>query len=276
MNGIIKKSKSIYKNANLSLEDRFITPENRSKEWVYKALKVLDTKGIKGFFQKASLLTFTKTDNFWNNVLYLIENFTLKDTTKEENLNTIKWLKKRYPIIIKSIEFAEEENQLVFKLRGRKDFRATKLSYAIPKTKELFPEIETEDRYHHCHFYSIITALNFDEIEIVTGEVWKWTNKNKYLHSWIECELKGKGEYCADVTKNLLVRKDIYYKMNHIKPLERIKSKKIKEDFSYLAPLSHLNNLYSKLYLSSRDEAMEVARKLEKEGKLKREEKEKN
>ena len=275
MKGIIKNSKSVYRNANLSLEDRFLISEEKSDKWIDDLIYAQHKCGIIGYFQRLKLTAFVKLDFFWFDVECLIDSFTLKDTSQKEIEKRIRRLREKYPFRLKNIEIRENGNQLVFKLRGEKDVKATKLSYLIPEIKERFPHIESPKRKGNCHWYSIHTATSYNGISVVTGEIWLYGNKAKYLHSWIEQEEDGI-TLCSDATRNLVMRKEAYYRMFHVKPLEKIKAEQIREDFPLMEPLITQNSCYTKLWLSSRDEAIEIAKKLEKEGKLKRDEKEKN
>lgn len=272
MKGIIKNYKkvhSIYKKTSLSLEDRFVTHENKSIEWVEKLEQAAQMDGLFGLFRFIKVKGFSKLDVFWGDILAFIDTFTLEETTDEEITKEIAWLKKKYRFRIKDIIIAEEGNQLIFKLTGRKDFKATKLSFLIPEIKELLHDIENKQRHGRCHWASIRTAFVYNDISVVTGETWITADKAKYLHSWIEQELDG-FTICADATRNVVMRKEYYYKMFHVTPLEKISSEQIRKDYPIIAPLTSLDSNYTKLYLSSREEALEIAEKFEKEGKIER------
>lgn len=112
-------------------------------------------------------------------------------------------------------------------------------------------------RNGNCHELSIEALKLFCErfntkSNIVTGDVCYYSDKNKYMHSWLEFDVAGK-ECVLDSTKNIIIDKPSYYRLLHINEIYSVISSDdiIEDDIKYG---KLLNELDYKTYLTSRDE----------------------
>ena len=113
-----------------------------------------------------------------------------------------------------------------------------------------------------CHSMAMAIAQGLEETaSVVTGSFYTVTPKARFLHSWVEEEIDNE-TYCYDFTFNIALKKEDYYKLFHVIPYEKISAKQLKEDRYTLAKLIAKDETYAKLYLSSRDEAIEIAKTL--------------
>ena len=68
--------------------------------------------------------------------------------------------------------------------------------------------------------------------------------------------------YCYDFTLNIALKKDDYYRLFHTKVFEKISHQQLMDDRELFLKLLAKNSIYSKLYLSSREEALNIAKTL--------------
>ena len=74
----------------------------------------------------------------------------------------------------------------------------------------------------------IATHLGIEN-SIVTGYCYGYSDKSRFLHSFVETTLDGK-EVVIDGTLNAIMNKDGYYALRHIKPLTKISNQTLQED----------------------------------------------
>jgi len=263
------KNFSRYKKKGLSLYDRFIKPEEKDTEWGKKFFEAKESKGIVGFFQFAKYFYSSKIDVYSTDLIYLIQNFTLDKELREIDIEKqIVKLKKKWKWRLKDIEIVDEGKQLLFKPRFQKEFRATKFTAISPEVNVVSDKLETLERQGHCHWLSIYMAMSYVDTTVMTGEVWTFANKIRSLHSWVEQTTEDGIQLCVDLTNNVLMRKKAYYSLFHVKPIEEITREQIIKDMEIIAPLTDLDGCYTKLYLSSREEALAIAEEKEKAGEI--------
>ncbi len=268
MKGFLKNFNR-YKKKNLSLYDRFEKPEKKGEEWLNKFIELKESKGIVNFLQFAKEFYTTKLDFYSKDIMYLIANFTMNEESREVDINDyIEYIKRRHKLRLKDIGFDEDGKQLVFKPRFQKEFRATKFSEVSPEVTTISQNLENTERQENCHWFSIYMALSYVDTTVVTGDIYLFANKYRNLHSWVEQTMGDGTEICVDLTYNLLMRKKAYYSLLHIKPLERISREEIIKDMEIIAPLTNIDGNYTKLYLSSREEALAIAKEKEKSGEI--------
>ena len=258
-----------YRRKNLSLHDRFIKPEEKDQAWIDKFFEVKKGKGVKNYFQFAKLFYSTKLDFYSCDILYLISNFTLAKEFQEIDIQKyIGLLKAKYKWRLKDIKVVEGGKQLLFKPRFGKEFRATKLTAVSPEANTISKNLENLGRQKNCHWLSIYMAMSYVDTSVVTGDAWAFASRCRSLHSWVEQKLQDGTEVCVDLTKNVLMRKKVYYSLFHIRPLERITREQILEDMEIIKPLTDVDSNYTKLYLSSREEALAIAEEKERSGEI--------
>lgn len=267
-NGFLKNFNR-YRRKNLSLHDRFIKPEEKDQAWIDKFFEVKKGKGVKNYLQFAKFFYSTRLDYYSCDILYLISNFTLAKEFQEIDIQKyIGLLKAKYKWRLKDIKVVEGGKQLLFKPRFGKEFRATKLTAVSPEANTISKNLENLGRQNNCHWLSIYMAMNYVDTSVVTGDVWAFASRRRSLHSWVEQKLPDGTEICVDLTKNVLMRKKVYYSLFHIRPLERITREQILEDMEIIQPLTDVDSDYTKLYLSSREEALAIAEEKEKSGEI--------
>ena len=64
---------------------------------------------------------------------------------------------------------------------------------------------------------------------MVIGFVYGYSDKSKYIHSWIELEYRGE-EYVIDCTLNAMINKEGYYLIQHAEPITKVGNEMIKSD----------------------------------------------
>lgn len=101
--------------------------------------------------------------------------------------------------------------------------------------KELICYLKHNLRYGSCFYTSMIISENIDNSYFVTGLI-PFKDGTTHLHSFVEY-----GNYVIDYTKNLIVSKEIYYKLLRVKELQRIPSESISEIYNTLLENRILN-----------------------------------
>ena len=262
--GIIKNTKNVfvrYKNPYASLHGRLIKPDDISakrEKAIYGVYENTTFKNVLKYMQARGLAKIVYLDN---NLTGILDRFT-DDNVSDTELNTIiAGVRKRHPKDIKDITMTDRDH-IVISLKDR-DIEAARLSNVYPKIAEYYPAVLTmEQRKGKCHAMSIAIASGLgDDAVIATGSMYHLTPRAKFLHSWVE-ETIDNTEYCHDFTYNLSIRKQDYYDLFHIKPYEKIPATQYKQDIKDVAKLVDKDLAYAKLYLSSRDEAMRLAKAL--------------
>lgn len=250
-----------YRNPFLSLERRFINPDNKSSKRMHDYIHGLKTNN---YFQSAKATLFTRKINWLNyNILSLIYEFTLKDVPDEDIDKYIESLKKQYRKI-KDIR-REGRTKIFIKLKDREIY-AKRLTDALVsdtcKLEDFIPNIHTKERTGNCHSYSrkLAQVLNGD-CNVVTGSIYSLLSNARILHSWVEEEKDGQA-WCFDATLNASMKKEDYYHLYNVKVLEKISKQDIIADKEDFWKLYDINMHYVKLYYSSRQEALDIAKKI--------------
>lgn len=229
-----------------SFEDLFINPDLKSDELDNKLLECARTGKVKNI---AKHLKKAKELYFEEQLIYrAIYTFTLGNIDEEEkkqtlrNLYNIEWVR----------EIGVSKSGILIKTDCG-EIRVDKLTDILLSLKK-DPKIQADDRLGHCHEMSKAISMELGDIEnyVVTGYVYSYSDVSKYLHSWVELELNGES-VVFDYTLNAMVNKDGYYRLQHVRELNRISNEQIREDSK---KLKHLGNIDLKEYLVFRDEIM--------------------
>ena len=225
------------------------------ESWVNE--KRVLSKGIKF----VSINAITKLRHLENGILLMLEKFTL-DSYDQEDLEDFRLkLLRMFNGSIKNIQF-KEGGRIRIKLQDR-TIKARKLTEVFNGIEEYFPQITTKERKGKCHEYALsLVTLMADEDKVVTGIASSLVEKTKFLHSWVETSNEEGQEFCIDVTTNVLMPKDDYYYLWHIKPCAEITKKQYIEDLPRLKPIWRIG---VKQYLLNREDALKVADKLSQE-----------
>ena len=170
-------------------------------------------------------------------------------------------------IFFKQVELQNQIKELNKKLRlisslktEKGEIRATALTSLIPNLKDEEPVLLTDNRVGNCHSRAIKISNSLGEIDndVVTGYVFGFSDKSKYLHTWVEFNYQGK-DAVIDYNLNVLMNKEGYYLMTHALPLSRISNKNIHKDFKVINKLGKTGCI--KEYLVFRDELMKDFKK---------------
>ncbi len=167
-------------------------------------------------------------------IYLLLFNQTLREK-KESEIHSLYHYMKQNNDYVKKMEFKKNEKwgNIEFVIDTTNcEVRTMVLSDVIPGLLNYFPELATEDRANTCFAnsrnLSMVLGYEYDN-DVVTGICYGATDKSEYLHSWVETEIYG-DEVVLDFTMNAIINKEGYYKLRHVKELERISSKTIMED----------------------------------------------
>lgn len=232
-----------------NFKELFKVPDEKSEEWDDKLFELAE----KGLINELEQHINTANEIFFdeNRILTAISDFTKKTVSQKEKIRLLKSLKEDK--LVKN--FIINDSTLII-YTSDFEIRVGKLSDIIVELKQ-DSEIETDDREGKCHTKSIEISERLGIInDIVTGYIFGYSDKAKYLHSWVEFSEKGK-EFVIDYTKNIMINKEAYYKLMHVIPLSRISDTNIKEDKKILFKhFSKLGQFNIKEYLVFRDEIM--------------------
>lgn len=101
--------------------------------------------------------------------------------------------------------------------------------------KELISDLKNNSRYGSCFYKNMIISSNLDASFFVTGLI-PFEDGTTHLHSFVEYR-----DYVIDYTKNLIMPKEIYYRLLGVKELQKVSSNTISEIFNILVENKILN-----------------------------------
>lgn len=216
------------KSYNELFHDRF----HKSSEIDAKFINIYKTKGLKDAIEYLKDIGATELDMDNYNIKCKISEWTKNALSNDEKIQLLYKLKFLEDYVLDvNIENSEEFNlpQVVIKT-SKGIIQAIQFSSLIPEVKKKFPFIESEERFGNCYDFAYHISLNLGIAnEIVTGYIYGYSDKSKFLHSWIEVTIKGK-EYVIDGTLNAIINKQGYYLMQHAKPITKINSTTFRND----------------------------------------------
>lgn len=162
-------------------------------------------------------------------VYFLIDAFTLRDN--EEKFRSIFKLSSLYG----DISVYKKENSIIIKT-DEYEIEARKITDLFPDViDKLSKNIETDNRQNMCHELSSSLAFELNQDNnLVTSYTYGFTDKSKYLHTYVETIIDGK-EYILDPTINAVINKDGFFKMHHITEsdvISVVSQKALKNDFA--------------------------------------------
>lgn len=137
--------------------------------------------------------------------------------------------------------------------------------YTFSLLEDLFEDDETKrilhspERYGSCHHASVGMCLNLPHknSKILTGYI--NYSDCRILHSVYYYEEDGM-EIIYDYTKNIMMRKDDYFRLTNFKLINEIEREKLIEDKNFICN----SNISVKAYMVFRDEMMRDIKKNEK------------
>lgn len=216
------------KNYNELFNTRFKTSQKIDEKFA----ELFNTSGLKEGIKYLKQVGATELDMDNYNIKYRISEWTkdsLSDKEKIAFLNELRDLGD-YILDIK-VEKNEKFNLPEVKIETTKGIiQAIQFSSVAPEVKNLFPFIESDKRFGNCYDFAYNISLNLGvPNQIVTGYIYGYSDKSKFLHSWVESNIKGE-EYVIDGTLNAMINKDGYYLMQHAKPITKISDSVLKSD----------------------------------------------
>ena len=220
----------VVKSYNQLFNDRF----SRSQQIDEKFDELNNTEGLKSGINYLKEIGATKLDMDNYNIKYGISEWTKDTLSSNEKLIFLNKLKRLKNYIIDvSIKTNDKFNLLEVIIETTDGvIKVIQFSSFAPRIKEIFPFIENNQRFGKCFDFAYNISLNLGlPNEIVTGYIYGYSDKSKFLHSWIETTIKGE-DYVIDGTLNAMINKQGYYMMQHAKPITKISDAVLKSDIT--------------------------------------------
>ena len=232
-----------------SFNEIFMNPDAKSSEWDAKIFEYKDT----GRFQELEEHLNSANDLYVieRQIYTAIDSFTLDTSSEKQKKYLLDTLKTED--FTKSLEYTD--SNIKMKTVDGIEIKACKLTKIIPVLKE-DENIGNEKRRGNCHSMSIKISKNMGiDNDIVTGYIYGFSDKSKYLHSWVEFNYNDE-DLVIDYTLNIIMNKEGYYYIQHAEPLNRISDKSIIEDSKIINKFNKIGAFNIKEYLVFRDEIM--------------------
>lgn len=251
------------KNYNELFNTRFKTSQKIDEKFA----ELFNTSGLKEGIKYLKQVGATELDMDNYNIKYRISEWTkdsLSDKEKIAFLNELRDLGD-YILDIK-VEKNEKFNLPEVKIETTKGIiQAIQFSSVAPEVKNLFSFIESDKRFGNCYDFAYNISLNLGvPNQIVTGYIYGYSDKSKFLHSWVESTINDE-EYVIDGTLNAMINKEGYYLMQHAKPITKISDSVLKSDIK-----NHLDVMQTiplEVYYVFRDEIVNDLKRNNKKAK---------
>ena len=175
---------------------------------------------------------------------------TTKDAFGKKRKKLLRQINRSH-IVERVTEYEKEKILKIETIQGLPDIKFMRLSdfFVFKRGKEV---LEAPDRQGWCHKFSSEISKDWDSPnEVVTGCIYKLCDKVKHLHSWIEFSEEGE-EFIIDATRNIVMNKEGFYFLKHVKELCRVSRNQIIEDENII----HELGFGIKEYLTFRHEIM--------------------
>lgn len=215
--------------------------------------KICNEQGFKKGIEYLKSINCKWLDYDGYDILYTINEWTKKTTSEEEKNKLIERVSKQEDVIEIKIEINDKLKipQLIIKRRDV-EIKVIQFSELVPDSMQLLADLEDDSRKGTCFTKAYDIALNLGiKNEIVTGYCYGYTDKSKFLHSWIETKLKGE-EIVIDGTLNAIFNKEGFYKLRHIEPITRISNETLESDVKKY--LQSFKTISPEVYYVFRDE----------------------
>ena len=265
-----------YENKHLSLEDRFVKPEDKSRTFADRWNTFVDRDAFSALLHpiESASVVYTRHDWLSHYLIEFIGLFTNHEQVSDEAVESVKSFIIKKIKSIEDIVYSDRDNCTI-KFKNGKEISFGTLSSRCEVLLEEFPDLITTDREGKCHMRSLaISAILDKPNKCVTSECWHLSPKGFYLHSYVELESDGGEMLCLDNNLNVVMKKEDYERLRHPRVIGEIDSEQIIADvdmIDYLNDRSGRSTPYIKLYCASRDEAVELYNKLLQEDDSKRE-----
>ena len=216
------------KNYNELFNTRFKTSQKIDKKFA----ELFNTSGLKEGIKYLKQVGATELDMDNYNIKYRISEWTKNSLSNKEKIAFLNELRDLGDYILDiKVEKNEKFNLPEVKIETTKGIiQAIQFSSVAPEVKNLFPFIESDKRFGNCYDFAYNISLNLGvPNQIVTGYIYGYSDKSKFLHSWVESTINDE-EYVIDGTLNAMINKDGYYLMQHAKPITKISDSVLKSD----------------------------------------------
>ena len=216
------------KNYNELFNTRFKTSQQIDEKFA----ELFNTSGLKEGIKYLKQVGATELDMDNYNIKYRISEWTKDSLSNKEKIAFLNELRDLGDYILDiKVEKNEKFNLPEVKIETTKGIiQAIQFSSVAPEVKNLFPFIESDKRFGNCYDFAYNISLNLGvPNQIVTGYIYGYSDKSKFLHSWVESNIKGE-EYVIDGTLNAMINKEGYYLMQHAKPITKISDSVLKSD----------------------------------------------
>ena len=227
----------------------FTEPDKKGQEWDMKFF-LYSTQGDK---KKLSEHICTAHEIYLREqrIYSVINDFTSDVKTKEEKEQILnKLLRENF------IKDVKQENGILEIETNDGIILVLALTEFIPEIKKIDSNLGTEKQRGKCHEKSIFLSNNLGIAnDIVTGYVFGYSDKSKFLHSWVELKIKDK-DVVIDYTLNAIMNKEGYYQIQHAIPLTRVSNIQLEEDTKKLRVFNMQKGFSARKYLVFRDEIM--------------------
>lgn len=216
------------KNYNELFNTRFKTSQKIDEKFA----ELFNTSGLKEGIKYLKQVGATELDMDNYNIKYRISEWTKNSLSNKEKIAFLNELRDLGDYILDiKVEKNEKFNLPEVKIETTKGIiQAIQFSSVAPEVKNLFPFIESDKRFGNCYDFAYNISLNLGvPNQIVTGYIYGYSDKSKFLHSWVESTINDE-EYVIDGTLNAMINKDGYYLMQHAKPITKISDSVLKSD----------------------------------------------
>lgn len=259
---IYNQKRNRYKRTDLSLYDRFWAEEKESEEWLKEALDISKEQNLERKKELIDKLTFNGKLSFdlkKENIDRLIDKFTKINYSNEMIDQDIELYNK---LCLFANGRRDGREAIIFDINNKKTV-VRSLSGTNPALLSYFPELETKERNRKCHEGSIKIArvLGMENMRVTTGSYFVVSPKSMVLHSVAEGDIGGE-PFVIDYDSNTIWEQEDFYKFYNFEPFESISQATLNEDMEDLLYLLQQDKDYAKLYLTSRDEAINKVKEL--------------
>lgn len=216
------------KNYNELFNTRFKTSQKIDEKFA----ELFNTSGLKEGIKYLKQVGATELDMDNYNIKYRISEWTKNSLSNKEKIAFLNELRDLGDYILDiKVKKNEKFNLPEVKIETTKGIiQAIQFSSVAPEVKNLFPFIESDKRFGNCYDFAYNISLNLGvPNQIVTGYIYGYSDKSKFLHSWVESTINDE-EYVIDGTLNAMINKDGYYLMQHAKPITKISDSVLKSD----------------------------------------------
>lgn len=232
----------------------FQTPFNKSQELDDTFINLVHNEGIDAGIDYLKKMGAESLDMINYSIEYQLNQFTYNIYTQEEKEAKIKKLLD-FKDYIKNIEIITDDKIQFPKViieTTEGNIKIRPFSSINSQIKEVIPFIDTPERLGKCYELAYTICLNLGiPNNIVTGYIYGYTDKSRFLHSWVETTWHNE-EIVIDGTRNIIMNKDGYYRMKHAKALTKISDETLKDDVRRY--LSKVGKVKLDVYYLFRDE----------------------